>query len=258
MIKKVASRHLSPNNLISSTGPKGLATPYPILYTCVMTQRIELETTDGVRIFGDISKTVGHPKARLLLLHMMPADRTSWTAFATRATDAGFTSLAIDLRGHGESRQFGAKTLDYQTMTDAEHQASIHDVEAALQFLAEHANAAPTVLVGASIGANLALQALTTRPEIPAAALLSPGLDYRGINILKLIRELTPTQELFMVASNDDDYSFETIRALNSERDEHTIARQISGAGHGTTMLERQPELIDDILEWLTATISNV
>jgi len=224
-----------------------------------MQQHIELTTIDNVRIIGDFIRPEQLPVGYLLLLHMMPADRSSWQPFSARAAEQGFASLAIDLRGHGESRLRGTDTLDYQTFSDVQHQQSIHDITAALDFLQHQAGVtAPIILIGASIGANLALQALADHPELPGAVLLSPGLNYKGIGTPDLLGRITNSQQLFLVASNDDPRSFEAIRTLNHLRDEHTISRQISDAGHGTTMLERQPELIDDILEWLQALISNV
>lgn len=213
-----------------------------------MIKRIEFDTSDGVHIVGDRYETTKPMIGQLLLLHMMPADRTSWYAFAEKAAALGLTSLAIDLRGHGESISHHGSQLAYQTFTHAQHQQSILDIEAALKKLDQ---AKPIITVGASIGANLSLEALVRWPSLPAAVLLSPGLDYKGIKTNDLIGKLAPSQQLFLVASNDDDYSFETIRILNNLRDEQTIIRQLSGAGHGTTMLERQPELTDDILEWI-------
>ena len=66
-----------------------------------MPQRIELKTKDGVSVIGDYYAPSQASVKGLLLLHMMPADRTSWNAFAGRMQAAGWHVLAIDLRGHG-------------------------------------------------------------------------------------------------------------------------------------------------------------
>lgn len=102
--------------------------------------RVSFLTDDGVSIVGTV-KEAGAPQKFLLLLHMLPSTRESWYAFSGQAASQGFSSLAIDLRGHGESitqrdklRMLNQK-LDYIDFTDVEHQATIRDVEAALDYL---------------------------------------------------------------------------------------------------------------------------
>ncbi|MEK7516355.1 MAG: alpha/beta fold hydrolase [Patescibacteria group bacterium] len=216
-----------------------------------MAETVRFITADGVEIVGDfLSAEPGAPVA--LLLHMMPADRTSWRPFADRLLAAGYGSLAIDLRGHGESVNQGNRTLNYKQFGDAEHRASIRDVEAATAFL-QSRGVSPDriVIIGASIGANLALQYAREYAAIPAVALLSPGLDYRGVKTEPLVATLSPGQGALLLASREDEYSFETIRTLARAMGERVTKMEFDGLGHGTTMFERRPELMDEVIEWL-------
>lgn len=114
-----------------------------------------LKTIDNKKIAANLYK-VENPKGWLILIHMMPAAKESWKKFAEEMRESGYESLAIDLRGHGESE---GGPDGYQKFSDEEHQNGIYDLEAAWEFL-KSAGAKPekTALIGASIGANLALE----------------------------------------------------------------------------------------------------
>ncbi len=215
-------------------------------------EKVEFTTHDGVKIIGDYVDA-GVTSPQVLLLHMMPSTRQSWGGFAQKLKDAGYSSLAIDLRGHGESVYKNGTRIDYQQFSDGEHQETRGDVDAALAWLQEEKNGTLTriAVVGASIGANLAVDALVRYPALPAAALFSPGLDYRGVLTLPAVGSLRTGQSLFLAASNDDSYSLETIRALYDAAHVAKDKRELRNAGHGTTMCEREPAIMEDITNWL-------
>lgn len=215
----------------------------------LMSERIKLTARDGVAIAGDYYLPSEESVKGLLLLHMMPADRASWRQFAEKTQEAGWHALAIDLRGHGES-QGGPD--GYKRFSDAEHQASELDVEAGARFLQSKGVAALS-LGGASIGANLALQYLAEHPDAHAAFLLSPGLAYRGVRTDAAARFLWTGQAVFYVASRDDPYSADTVRELFEATSEGVTKaiRLFETAGHGTTIFERKPECMDEVMAWL-------
>lgn len=218
-----------------------------------MAERITFETSDGVTIVGDYyAGPSGAPTA--LLLHMRPATRESWKEFAGKLVAQGFSALAIDLRGHGESiHTKDGRTLNYQTMSEAAERESFKDLEAATLWLEREHGVAPEelVVIGASIGANLALQYLAEDNATPAAVLLSPGLDYRGIETLPLLEELESNQAVFYVAAKDDEESAESIEALAEKTAVAHEKRIFDRGGHGTTLFTSQPALIEEIIRWL-------
>lgn len=207
-------------------------------------EKINLKTSDGVGIAANYFPAK-NPVGWLLLVHMMPATKESWSDFARELQKSGYSSVAIDLRGHGESEG----GLDgYQRFSDAQHQAGIHDLEAAWEFLkSQGAQEKKIAVIGASIGANLALQFLTLNPTIGGGVLLSAG-DYKGIDSGQLVKKLSPDQKLLLAASKLDERSGGNNAEQN--RQYYDAASQVKirhliifeGAGHGTDLFKLKSE----------------
>lgn len=210
--------------------------------------RVELKTTDGIDIIGTF-RTPEAPTRAAILLHMMPATKESWDAFAEQLEQIGCASIAIDERGHGESTMGG--TLDYTQFSETEQQAKIHDVEAAFEFLKQKGfEESAIVLAGASIGANLVIQFLSEHARVPFGVALSPGIDYRGVRTDKPISQLHDGQRILLVASDDDDResaaSCRTLHALNPAQ---TVLIEKQGLGHGTNMFLKEPTLMTELVQ---------
>jgi pimeloyl-ACP methyl ester carboxylesterase len=223
-----------------------------------MPERLSYKTVDDVQIVADwvTSPTTA---GAVILLHAFPLARQSWAAFQRALALRGLASLAIDLRGHGESvRGPDGRTLDYKKFTDGEHLSSIEDVRGAFAWLrARGIEPERIAVVGASIGANLALRFLAEEPMVPAAALLSPGENYHGVTTLDIAEEVLPHQSVWMAASSVDDE--ESVRAMAALTPLFTLDRlaveKLEGAGHGTKMLESKPALMDSLADWLRERI---
>ena len=215
-----------------------------------MALRITLKTADGWTIVGDHYRGANGSPA-ILLLHMMPATRASWKAFAEKLNAEGFGVLAIDLRGHGES---DGGPDGYRAFTDEDHQRSIEDVRAAAAFQKTegHSN---FFVAGASIGASLALQPLAESEEVRAAILLSPGLAYRNIDALAAASYVREDQGVFIVAAKDDtrasgaadEQGTKIFDALQCRKEIKIFDR----GGHGTTMFDAHPDLAGQLMGWL-------
>lgn len=218
-----------------------------------MNERVMFQTKDEVLIVGDW-RSAENPKGAALLLHMMPADRHSWRELQDELAKRQISSLAIDLRGHGESTKKGLGSIDFTDFTDVEHQESEMDVDAALRFLQKKGFGTNRVaLVGASIGANLALQAAVKYSDIPAVVLLSPGENYRGITTYGPAAELEPNQSLLTSGSAGDDQrsydAAEKIVELAKSKEKRFIP--LTSAGHGTNMFTQHKDFPAAIASWL-------
>lgn len=215
---------------------------------------MELTTKDNKRISAD-HYPADNPRGWVVYLHMMPATKESWRPLAEFLAKNGYEGLAIDLRGHGAS-DGGPK--GYEQFSDAEHQASVKDLEAALKYL-EGKGAAPkrTSLIGASIGANLALAWLAEHEEYTRAVLLSAGKNYRGIETEPLARNLRRGARVMLIAARDDTRSGgsaaeqnEAIAAAIPDEVKKELELYDMG-GHGTDILENHPDLAKNILHFL-------
>jgi dienelactone hydrolase len=215
-------------------------------------ERVTFKTQDNVTIVGDWYQSNKNDYAALLL-HMMPAKRDSWRDFAFKLQEAQYATLAIDLRGHGESTNKNGIELNYKNFSDAEHQQTRLDVEASLKFLENKGFALEKIIVGgASIGANLTIEALAAHPQIKRGIALSPGLDYRGITTEDKVKKLNNTQKIFLAAGAEDEYSTQSVNALQKlTQNNSTLHLYTDNAGHGTTMFEKHPELMNELIEWI-------
>lgn len=227
----------------------------PIALQPVM-ETVTFETKDGIVVVGLYWNNRDFHAPAVLLLHMMPATKESWNNFALKLADAGFRVLAIDLRGHGEStmQTINAEhqTLNYKNFTDAEHQKSLLDLEAAVEFL-KSKGASKIHLVGASIGANLSLQYLAEHSDMRSAILLSPGLDYRGVKTEGFVARLHEGQAVYYAAADDDPYSAQTAKTL-LQKTPDSMEKELKlfdRGGHGTNIFSSHPELMGDLVNWL-------
>ncbi len=221
-----------------------------------MMERITFSTDDGITIVGNLYKgKEGSPCA--LLLHMMPATKESWETFAVQLVDSGYTVLAIDLRGHGESIGTTERPIDYKEFTDKEHQATIHDIEAAVRWLrrTQETKESRLVIVGASIGANLAISFAAKHRPATAVVALSPGLRYHGVSIESATAELPSLAKIYFAASDDDEYALSSVRELAAMRSKSTTLRELHDAGHGTTMFEKSPGFLEEVIRWISKNV---
>ncbi|MFZ2804246.1 MAG: alpha/beta fold hydrolase [Patescibacteria group bacterium] len=221
-----------------------------------MAERITFKTADDVIIVGDWYPTPTVLGA-VLLLHMMPETRTSWALFARELAKRSIASLAIDLRGHGEStKDASGASFDAKDFEDEDHRASSFDVSGAIDWLrSRKLDEARIGLGGASFGADLALQQLAANPALPGAFLLSPG-TYRGLDAVEMGPNLLPHQALYIVSSEDDAESFASSKQLYEEApiEDKTFIPFRSG-GHGTALFATDKTLLPKVAEWTAKMI---
>ncbi len=237
-------------------------------YSQVITmEKIFLTTRDEMKIAADLYR-VENPVGWLVLVHMMPATKESWINLAKEFQKIGYESIAIDLRGHGESEGGPEGFLKF---SDSEHQKSVLDLEAAVKYLMEsrQATSDKIIFIGASIGANLSLQYLAEHSEYKTAVLLSPGLNYRGIKTEPFVQKLASEQQaftsgfgnpkapiriFFVSAENDGDNAEQNKKLYDLIPSNSGIEKKIQiyqVGGHGTDILENQPELKSLIIDFI-------
>lgn len=221
-------------------------------YMEIIPTTVTIKTLDGEDLAATLY-AVPEAKSAVVFAHMMPSAKESWEDLAALFAENSITGLAIDLRGHGESTG-GPRA--YTKFSDEEHQKSILDIDAAVKFLLSKGFTADQIVcVGASIGANLCLKYVADHPDFKAAALLSAGLNYRGILAESSARELKSGARILIVSAQDDGENAKDAAALfDAIPDPVTKKIQIyETGGHGTDLLSSHKDLPKLLLEFVLA-----
>lgn len=222
-----------------------LAGPWVAPGAVSASQRVLLRTDDGVLLTGTWYEPVSRPAPAVVFVHMLRRSRRDWDPVASRLAAGGIGALTFDLRGHGESQG------------SAEDQSAlVRDVKAARRYLDTRPDVLPdrVSLAGASLGASLAALAAVDDSSVLALALLSPALEYRGLRIDVAMRKVG-ARPVLLVASDDDPYALRSAREIQKGSARTRELLVLNGAGHGTNMLFRSPDLGATLLDWFRRTL---
>jgi alpha-beta hydrolase superfamily lysophospholipase len=197
---------------------------------------------DGLSIAGIYYAAPARPAPTVLLLHMAGSNKEAWGLFGPQLQAAGHNVLAIDLRGSGDT---GGK-LDWSKAPQ--------DISGVLARLAAlpGVDAQRISIIGADVGANLAVGACADSPTCKAVVMLSPTSDNQGINPADALAR-SGSRPLLIVASRGDRASADASIALDklSKGDHRLIVQE--GGEHGTALLDAHPDLAGAIVQWLVA-----
>ncbi len=232
-----------------------------VSFTAFAAKEVSFQTRDGVTIRANLFLPKGKkPVPVVLLLHQLGSSKSAWNAFAEKLVRNNYAALALDLRGHGESTSFSGKHRDYRSFTEADYAAMIRDVAAAVDYLdsREDINSSRLAVIGASIGANLAFQYAAGDKNVRTAILLSPGLNYRGLEVLPYITGFS-TRALFLIVSEKDEYSYESCLKLKqaAKLASPIKLKAYAGTRHGTDLLLAHEGLDEIMIAWLLNHLVN-
>lgn len=230
-------------------------------------QDIRLQTRDGVALVATYYAAADPAAPAVLLVHSTDEDRRVWIPFARWLQQAGLAALAVDLRGHGESvrreTDQGPVRLDAGAFRPSDFQDMLLDLNAAYDWLNRTAGGRPRRIgiVGAGLGANLALRYALFNDDVAALALFSPGLRYREIRADDVIAELGEVP-LRLYAGVGDVFAFESSKQLVERR--RAAGRPVpedmltvcSGRQHGAQLLYSVQDLPEQVADWLTRTLA--
>ena len=192
----------------------------PPLAACrggLSTTELTFPAADGLVVHATLSNPCGGaPRPTVVLAHQMCADRREWSTkghdWVAALNARGLSTLAIDLRGHGESKTWpDGSTHDLCEELGHADVAPLYAGMALDVAAAVKASSQPVGIVGSSFGANSAIVA-AAEPAVRAVVALSPGLDYRGIVTEPSVQALK--KPLFLVAADDDERSAAAVRRL--------------------------------------------
>jgi dienelactone hydrolase len=206
---------------------------------------VTFRALDGRPITGLLFEANARPAPAVVLLPMLGRPKDDWAGPAQRLADAGITALAIDLPGTiapGEAAALAAWSAE---------------ATAAVAYLASQPSdvrAGSIGVAGASLGANLAALAAAGDGIVRSLALISPSLDYRGVRIEAPLRQYGGRPAL-LVASLHDPYAARSVRELAEGAPGPRQMRWSETVGHGTVLLQRDPDLVRSLIEWFQLTL---
>ncbi len=217
-----------------------------------------LGTDDGLALAATLLRPDRASPPGILLVHRYGSSRSSWDAFAETLRQAGFMTIAIDLRGHGASRTGGdGKPLDCAKVQSGFDgwSSALADLRAATAALvAAGANPENLAVVGEELGASLALKHALAAPSMQAVVMISPGLDLFGLNVEDDIRGLKDCPVL-IVTSENEAYSASSSATLKAAAPTYSEIQHYSGAALGTDIFAFHPNAMNQIVDWLRPII---
>jgi dienelactone hydrolase len=201
-------------------------------------RRVTFRAEDGGSASGAYYEPSRRPAPGIVLLHMLRRSHADWDPAASQLSDAGFAVVALDYRGGEDLRRYAI------------------DVKAAKAFLRERPEVMPGSIgiAGASIGANLAVLDAADDPGVLSIALLSPGLDYRGLRTEAAMKKFGARPAL-LAGSTKDPYTARSIRLLTTIGPGLREVRLTDAVAHGTVLLSRDADLIPALVDWFKRTL---
>jgi hypothetical protein len=207
-------------------------------------------TSFGWEIHGTLYPAVNedNPTKGIILVPMLDHTRDSYPqSFIEDLHDSvpDAIILAIDARGHGESTNLGT----WQSFGLEEWKGMAVDIRQAKKYFKEnHPTADEYYVVGASIGSTAALVAGKQENDITKVAMLSPGIEYKGVNIEDEAEDYI--HYLLLAYTSGDSYSSSSGSQIQSVSSSRTTVKEYSGSSHGTDMFD-DTQLSSDLVTFL-------
>ena len=213
----------------------------------------EVKTADDYKISGTFYVT-SKEAPLVVLIHMLSRSEADWSYLAPHLLESGFNVVSFDMRGHGKSIKENKTWKDF---SDSDFLKVVDDIAAIKIFLKNQNRISvdKIYIVGASMGANLAVKYAHKDPSISGLILLSPGVSYHSVDIQGDV--VFPRKiPLLFLTSLGDTYSRQSTQKLvekyKASKNASVCELKVFSSGeHGTTLFQRYPELKNTMSDWL-------
>lgn len=94
-----------------------------VLLVSLPAEVITIKSEDGFKLFGELTLPTKLAKSKIVLLaHQFGSDKESWGSLVGKLHENGYSTLAIDIRGHGQSTQKSGEEIEFQpNLSTPEH-----------------------------------------------------------------------------------------------------------------------------------------
>lgn len=236
--------------------PAAKAAPKPVV---IPGEPVELKTADGWTLKAAWMRAQ-EGKKTLVLLHGTGQRKEDWRRFAAPLARAGYGYLAVDLRGHGESRVSpSGEAITWKKLRATRHMNDFaemaRDVEASAGWLAGQGVPEDTIgFVGAEVGGSLAIKHAAVRAKVPLVVMLSPRLAWQDIPIINAVRAYKNRPILLVHSEADKQSSKETpliYQFAKMAAGDRNTTLLIVPQERGTRLFRAQRDLAGRVIAWL-------
>lgn len=215
--------------------------------------QVTFPSSDGVKLVATWKPSpAGASAPAVLLLHAFSRERRELAELADEFAARGFSTLALDLRGHGESVWKGGVRMGTSPSLQSSPNGFPRDVEAACTWLRPRASRLG--VLGLSVSGNLAALA-TAAGWAEAAVAVSPNAD--RFEKLAGTRPRSP-QGLLVLASEKDPGRAASARALDAAGRAPKSVGLYPGSAHSLELLRGEPGAKALAFDWLDARLGPV
>jgi len=208
------------------------------------------QTFDLAELHASFDMPVGVPAPipAVLLLHGYGEDRRVWRNFTQQLLGRGWAVMALDLRGHGESRSRNKAPLEATTAWRVDPRAFPVDLDPALDWLKARPriDTQKIVMIGVDVGANLALIASGRFPEVRTVVAIRPNL-MESLAMAGSAQDFQPRSALIVVA---DEAEGNRIKALVKAPSRIVLSPVAAGTAQATA----DKQITDAVFQWLRET----
>lgn len=203
----------------------------------------------------------------VLLLHGTGQRKEDWRILARALAKAGDGYMAVDMRGHGESRMSpDGEELSYKklraTKAVNDYADMTRDAEAAVAYLVGQGVAEETIgVAGAEVGGSVGVKYAAVHAKTPFVIILSPGLAWQEIPLVNAVRAFKGrSTPLLMVHSEKDKRSSKETPLLyafaKNAVGERNTTLIVVPEERGTRLLRANKGLTDRIVAWIANPIA--
>jgi dienelactone hydrolase len=212
-------------------------------------QEVALETSDGVLSKGTLTPAGEEGGPAVILAHQFSSNRSDWDELGPILNQRGYSTLAYDIRGMGESTELASGGA-VDTSSAAYIEALPLDTEGAAELLRAELDPSAIGVGGASVGSNTAFVASGSGFGLDGAVALSPrgaGGDLESLNV----EGFDPSGVLFIA----DSAEFADSEVLAEQTSDPKKLIESEASGHGVALLANM-DIVASILVWLDERLS--
>jgi pimeloyl-ACP methyl ester carboxylesterase len=204
---------------------------------------------DLVELHASFEMPIGAPAPvpAVLLLHGFNEDRSVWKDFSKQLLNHGWAVMALDSRGHGDSKRKNNLAIQASPDWRTNPHELPQDLDPALDWLKSRPriDGRKIVVIGADIGANLALIASGRFPEVRTVVAIDPKLS-ESLALAGSALDFHPRSALIVVPN-----------AAEGDRIKAEVkapSRVLVASHAGTSQWLADKQVADAVFQWLSET----